>query len=177
MSKLRGQRGEGTCQNDTAGRPNVHFSEVWAPAETLEGVKEVGEARSETMGVLPSRIPNSLIPTLFFQLFGLCSGCMGVPHPCSLSPFLTPLPFLSSHWSPFPPPPPPPGSLCPSDSCLEPSARWATHQLLALLHSFIWVKSCSRNVEGNGEGGGGQNQLESRHPSLGCAAQWLVPGS
>ena len=102
--------------------------------------------------MLPSRILNSLIPTLFFQLFRLCSGCMGMPHPCSLSPFLTPfhtlLPFPSSHWSPFPPPPP--GSLCPNDSCLEPSARWAAHQLLALLHSFIWVKSCSRNVEENG---------------------------
>lgn len=150
MSKLRGQRGEGTCQNGTTGRTNVHFSKVWAPPATLEGVKEVGEARSETTGVLPSRILNSLILTLFFQLFGLCSGCLGVPHPCSLSPFLTPFPFPSSHWSPFPPPPPPPGSLCPNDSCLESSARWAAHQLLALLHSFIWVKSCSRNVEGNG---------------------------
>lgn len=157
MSKLRGQRGEGTCQNGTAERPKVHFSKVWVLPTTLEGVKEMGEARSETTGCsLPeSQIPytHSLPPAIppVLKVHGGAPSMLPLP---SLTPLHTPLLFPSSHSSPFPPPPPPPGSLCPSDSCLEPSVRWAAHQLLALLHSFIWVKSCSRNVEGNGGWGG-----------------------
>lgn len=115
----------------------------------------MGDVRSETT-CAPFQNPKFPYPPLSPAIPPV-SRCMGVPHPCSSPlphspPHTPPLPF-SSHSSPFPPSSPPPGSLCPSDSCLEPSVRWAAHQL-GSAPPLIWVKSCSRNVEGNGGWGG-----------------------
>ena len=162
-SKLRPGRGRNLAEwprPKAAARPKVQL-----PSPTLQGVNEVGEALSETRGApFRLRIPESPVPTLFLQHSAvvsscLCSGCVGgappllpLPHPHS-PPRTPPLPFLL---------------LVSSSSSLSllleasapmthvwsrQSAQWDAHQLLALLHPFIWVKSCSRNVGGTGVGG------------------------
>lgn len=108
---------------------------------------------------IPTPLPPAIPPVLKVH---------GVPHPCSLSlPHSSTHPSSSpsSHSSPFPPPPPPPleASVPVTQVSGAISSRGLHISFLALLHSFIWVKSCSRNVEGNG-GWGWQSQLESRHP-------------
>lgn len=114
------------------------------------GCEGDGGARSETGCSLPeSQIPytHSLPPAIP----PVTQGAWGCPLMLLLPPSLP-----STH---------PSSSLLPTrllflplPSSLEASVpvthvwshqfRWAAHQLLALLHSFIWVKSCSRNVEG-----------------------------